>query len=167
MDYDEQIFNDGILYNVNGQHIRGIFLYYDSGLFINYQNLIEDIKDEDNTTLNVYYLITLLTRAYKFAAKLSKHEIYNGKISLEFTLHKQKGRTLSFEIGGSNAYSLGQCNIDDVYDEQPEIVTKEVLEIKSDELAIKRAINIIEKYGSLHGYIDKDLQNMQKIQNER
>ena len=25
------------------------------------------IKDEDNTTLNVYYLITLLTRAYKFA----------------------------------------------------------------------------------------------------
>ena len=66
MDYDEQIFNDGILYNVNGQHIRGIFLYYDSGLFINYQNLIEDIKDEDNTTLNVYYLITLLTRAYKF-----------------------------------------------------------------------------------------------------
>ena len=167
LDYDEQIFNDGILYNVNGQHIRGIFLYYDSGLFINYQNLIEDIKDEDNTTLNVYYLITLLTRAYKFAAKLSKHEIYNGKISLEFTLHKQKGRTLSFEIGGSNAYSLGQCNIDDVYDEQPEIVTKEVLEIKSDELAIKRAINIIEKYGSLHGYIDKDLQNMQKIQNER
>ena len=25
MDYDEQIFNDGILYNVNGQHIEGFF----------------------------------------------------------------------------------------------------------------------------------------------
>ena len=82
-------------------------------------------------------------------------------------MHKQKGRTLSFEIGGSSTYSLGQCNIDDVYDEQPEILTKEVLEIKSDELAIKRAINIIEKYGSLHGYIDKELQHMQKIQYER
>ena len=166
LDYDEQIFNDGMLYNCNGQYVRGIFLYYDSGLFINYQNLIEDIKDEDNTTLNVYYLITLLTRAYKFAAKLSKHEIYNGKISLEFTLHKQKGRTLSFEIGGSGAYSLGQCVIDDVYNEQPEIVTKEKLEIKSDELAIKRAINMLEKYGRIHGYIDKELLHMQREQDK-
>ena len=68
--YDEQVYNDGILYNINDKHSRGIFLYYDSGLFVNYQNLIEDMRDETNTTLNVYYLITILTRAYKFAAKL-------------------------------------------------------------------------------------------------
>ena len=39
----------------------------------------------------------------------------------------------------------------------------------SDELAIFdiRALNIIEKYGSLHGYIDKDLSKYQKILNER
>ena len=42
-------------------------------------------------------------------------------------------------------------------------VTKEVLEIKSDELAIKRAINIIDliNLAVCIRYIDKDLQNMQ------
>ena len=164
--YDEQVYNDGILYNINDKYSRGIFLYYNSGLFVNYQNLIEDMRDEDNTTLNVYYLITLLTRAYKFAAKLSKHEIYNGKISLEFTLHKQKGRVLSFEIGGSIPYSSHQCSIDDVYDEQPEIVTKEILEIKSDELAIKRTMSILEKYGNTPRYVDRTLLHMQEVQDK-
>ena len=41
-----------------------------------------------------------------------------------FDQTEKHGRTLSFEIGGSNAYSLGQCNIDNVYDEQPEICNK-------------------------------------------
>ena len=53
--YDERGYNDGILYNINGyNHSRGIFLYYDSGLFVNYQNLIEDMRDETNTTLFLY-----------------------------------------------------------------------------------------------------------------
>ena len=166
IDYVEQIFNDGILYNFNSEYVQGIFLYYDSGLFVNYQNLIEDMRYDGNTTLNVYYLIAILTRAYRFAAKLSKHKIYNGKISLEFTLHKQKGRVLSFEMDSSRPYSSHQCSIDDIYDEQPEIVTKETLEIKSDELAIKRAMNMLEKYGSPHRYLDKKLRQMQKIQDE-
>ena len=177
--YYEKVLNDGILYNVNDKYIRGIFLYYDSGLFVNYQNLIEDMIDKNKNVLNVYYLITILTRAYRFAAKLSKHKIYNGKISLEFTLRKQKDRKLSFGIGGFSAYSLDQlniedfstysldqCGIDDVYNEQPEIVTKETLEIKSDELAIKRAISILEKYARLHTNIDKELLHLQKEQDK-
>ena len=34
INYDEQIFNDGILYNVNAEYLRGIVLYYNSGLFV-------------------------------------------------------------------------------------------------------------------------------------
>ena len=119
-----------------------------------------------NTTLNVYYLITKLTRAYKFAAKLSKHEIYNGKISVEFTLQNRRVLRYHLKLEVPSTYSLGQCNIDDLYDEQPEILTKEVLEIKSDELAIKRAINIIKNMAVTWIY-RKELQHMQKIQYER
>ena len=49
---------------------------------------------------------------------------------------------------------------------KPEIVTKEILEIKSDELAIKRAMNILEKYGNTYRYIDRVVLRMQKKQDK-
>ncbi len=49
---------------------------------------------------------------------------------------------------------------------QLEIVTKETLEIKSDELAIKRTMNILEKYGNMYRYIDRVLPHMQKEQDK-
>lgn len=162
----------GGLYNLNGciesrvrwAEFAGVLRLYASGQFVHYMAMPEDMLDDILYTLTewdpsraprrppertfIYPVSALyyLTEIYAFASKISQEGVLGDDIVVEITLHGQGGRVLKsettpFMFAGTDVCSAPEIRLG------PHRVAAEKLSTDHDDMAVRDAAVLLEKYG--------------------
>lgn len=162
----------GGLYPLNGciesrvrwAEFAGVLRLYASGQFVHYMAMPEDMLDDVRHTLAewdpsraprrpprrtfmypasaLYYL----TEIYAFASKIAREGVLGDDIVVEITLHGQEGRVLRSETTPFMFADTDVCNAPEIR-LGPHRVAAEKLRTDHDDMAVRDAAALLEKYG--------------------
>lgn len=176
----------GKLYSLNGcieswfrwAEFAEVVRLYASGQFVHHLAMPEDLLGDLQQTITwdasraapppppaqpfMYPVSALyyLTEVYLFASKLAREGILGENIVIETTLYGQEGRILKSETSQPILLEQDGCNAPEIR-LGPHRVTAEELRTDHDDMAVRDAALLLEKYGIVGDDVQKTLRGWQ------
>ena len=175
----------GKLYSLNGcieswfrwAEFAQVLRFYASGQFVHHMAMLEDLLDDLRHTLAwdasratpsppeqpfIYPVSALyyLTEVYLFASRIAREGILGDNVVIETMLYGQEGRILKSETPQPILLEHDVCSAPEIR-LGPHCVTAEELRADHDDMAVRDAALLLEKYGIVGDAIHETLRGWQ------